>query len=62
MSLDVWLILGLTKTIPQESFQIDVKVLQDSHHEMLIFLIRIVIHLSSISSDKQKVLQKYTTC
>ena len=60
--LQLWLTPGLTKTIPQESFQICDKVLLDSCHKMIIFITIcfwiIDIHLSFISSNEQKVLKK----
>ena len=61
--LSVWLALWLTKTILQESSQIHVQFLWDSNHQMTILIIVcfwiITIHLSFISSIKQKVLQNY---
>ena len=52
-SLRVWLALGLAKTIPQESFHFPIKNLQDSHHQLIIF-ITIWFWISFFSSDKQK--------
>ena len=61
--LSVWLALWLTKTILQESSQIHVQFLWDSNHQMTILIIVcfwiITIHLSFISSIKQKVLRNY---